>query len=84
MTEDVALVAHKMTVLRTVADEEEGGDPFADVDDAFPQEGWQRQKEDKEDGLIKQVCHSSHQPARDVIEFHAGARDFRRFGRRQA
>jgi hypothetical protein len=84
VTEDVALVAHKMTVLRTVADEEEGGDPFADVDDAFPQEGWQRQKEDKEDGLIKQVCHSSYQPARDVIEFHAGARDFRRFGRRQA
>jgi len=84
VTEDVALVAHKMTVLRTVADEEEGGDPFADVDDAFPQEGWQRQKEDKEDGLIKQVSHSSYQPARDVIEFHAGARDFRRFGRRQA
>ena len=80
----MALVARKMTVSRTVADEEEGGDPFADVDDAFPQEGWQRQKEDKEDGLIKQVCHSSYQPARDVIEFHAGARDFRRFGRRQA
>ncbi len=35
--------------------DEETTDPFADVDDAFPQEGWRRQKEDKEDGLIKQV-----------------------------
>lgn len=56
MTEDVALVARRMTVSSTAADDEEGDDPFADVDDAFPQEGWQRQKEDKEDGLIKQVC----------------------------
>ena len=40
--------------------DEETTDPFADVDDVFPQEGWQRQKEDKEDGLIKQVdLHSS-------------------------
>ena len=35
--------------------DEETTDPFADVDDAFPQEGGRRQKEDKEDGLIKQV-----------------------------
>lgn len=35
--------------------DEEAADPFADLDDVFPQEGWQRQKEDKEDGLIKQV-----------------------------
>ncbi len=55
MTEDIALVARKMSAPAMLAHDEEAADPFADVDDAFPQEGWQRQKEDKEDGLIKQV-----------------------------
>ncbi len=55
MTEDIALVARKMSAPAMSAHDEEAADPFADVDDAFPQEGWQRQKEDKEDGLIKQV-----------------------------
>jgi hypothetical protein len=55
VTEDIALVARKMSAPAMSAHDEEAADPFADVDDAFPQEGWQRQKEDKEDGLIKQV-----------------------------
>jgi hypothetical protein len=56
----MALVARKMNAAIVTADGDEADDPFADVDDVFPQEGWQRQKEDKEDGLIKQVdLHSS-------------------------
>jgi hypothetical protein len=60
VTEDIALVARKMSAPAMIADDEEAADPFADVDDAFPQEGWQRQKEDKEDGFIKQVMFLVH------------------------
>ncbi len=55
MTEDITLVARKMSAPVMTIHDEETTDPFADVDDAVPQEGWRRQKEDKEDGLIKQV-----------------------------
>ena len=55
VTEDITLVARKMSAPVMTIHDEETTDPFADVDDAFPQEGWRRQKEDKEDGLIKQV-----------------------------
>jgi hypothetical protein len=54
VTEDITLVARKMTALAAVNDEE-ADDPFADLDDAFPLEDWRKQPEDKEDGLIKQV-----------------------------
>ena len=56
VTEDMALVARKLTAASVTAEDEEAVDPFADVDNIFPQEGWRRQKEDKEDGLVKQVC----------------------------
>ena len=55
VTEDISLVARKFTAPVMSSVDEEAADPFADLDDVFPQEGWQRQKEDKEDGLIKQV-----------------------------
>jgi hypothetical protein len=51
----MALVARKLNAAAVAPHDEEAVDPFADVDDVFPQEGMQRQKEDKEDGLIKQV-----------------------------
>jgi hypothetical protein len=57
VTEDITLVARKMSAPVMTIHDEETTDPFADVDDAFPQEGWRRQKEDKEDGLIKQVIY---------------------------
>ena len=44
--------------------DEETTDPFADVDDAFPQEGWRRQKEDKEDGVLL----STHLPQAAFVE----------------
>ena len=52
MTEDIALVARKMSAPAMSAHDEEAADPFADVDDAFPQEGWQRQKEIKKMGSL--------------------------------
>jgi hypothetical protein len=70
----MTLVARKLNAAVVPANEEEAVDPFADVDDVFPQEGWQRQKEDKEDGLIKQVyCNFVAETSAIVDGFCPGA-----------